>query len=86
MINDLFTEYLFEPPVRAHAAARTTPMSGLTTAYNGDGTRTLAHGATVLGHYERTKARGWRGVTHGGLIVRAPTEAGVRRALAEGAI
>jgi len=61
-------------------------MSGLNTAYHGDGTRTLVHGATVLGHYERTKARDWRGVTHGGLIVRAPTEAGVRRALVEGAI
>jgi len=86
MNNDLFTEYLSSAPVRAHAAARTAPMSGLTTAYHGDGTRTLAHNATVLGHYERAKARDWRGVTHGGLIVRAPTETAVRRALVEGAI
>lgn len=61
-------------------------MSGLHTTYHGDGTRTLAHDATVLGHYERTSARDWRGVTHGGTIVRAPTEAAVRRALVEGAI
>jgi hypothetical protein len=61
-------------------------MSGLTTIHYVDGTRTLVHGATVLGHYERAKARDWRGVTYGGLIVRAPTEAGVRRALVEGAI
>jgi hypothetical protein len=61
-------------------------MSGLNTIHYGDGTRTLAHNATVLGHYERAKARDWRGVTYGGQIVRAPTEAGVRRALVEGAI
>ena len=86
MTNDLFTEYLSSAPVRAHAAARTAPMSGLTTIYYVDGTRTLVHGATVLGHYERAKARDWRGVTYGGLVVRAPTEAAVRRALVEGAI
>jgi len=88
MNGDLFAEYFshaFVPPNQAPPVA--SPMAGLTTMHHDDGTRTLRHGETVLGHYERQGARaGWRGVTDGGAVVRAATETGVRRALVEASL
>ncbi len=88
MTHDLFTDGFSVDPVPPHSApaALAPRMSGLVTTRHGDGTRTLAHGAAgTIGHYERTPD-GWRGVTQGGLMVRARTEPGVRRALVEAAI
>ena len=86
MSRDLFTYLDLGPDLQPDAPrpAIASPMAGLTTTRHADGTRTLMHGTTVLGHYER---RGdWRGVTDGGALVRSTTETGVRRAIVEAAL
>lgn len=55
-----------------------------------DGTRTLTYGGQAAGYYSRIhykhargKAAGWRGVTHGGALLYAPTERRIRERLQE---
>ena len=87
MSRDIFTHLDLGPdlqPDAPKAPTVTSPMAGLTTTRHADGTRTLMHGTTVLGHYERKGD--WRGVTDGGALVRSTTETGVRRAIVEAAL
>ena len=58
------------------------------TVIHRDGTRTLALAGQTIGHYSRIhykhakgRAAGWRGVTHRGTLVYAPTERRVRELL-----
>jgi len=66
------------------------PSLAWSTVIHRDGTRTITHAGQAIGHYSRIhykhargKAAGWRGVTHRGTLVYAPTERRVRELVRE---